>query len=154
MKTVKDILYGVHILGVNGSTLVDVDHLTFDSRTAKEGSMFFAIKGVVADGHDFIPQVIESGCKVIVVQNDVRAHGVESVEMELGTELNIPEDVNVITVDSTSNALSIVAHNFYGEPSRYLKLIGVTGTNGKTTITTLLYNLYTCLLYTSDAADE
>jgi UDP-N-acetylmuramoyl-L-alanyl-D-glutamate--2,6-diaminopimelate ligase len=129
MKTVKDILYGVHILGVSGATLVDVNHLTFDSRTAKDGSMFFAIKGVVADGHDFIPQVIENGCKVIVSER----------------EIETPDGVNVVLVDSTSNALSIVAHNFYGEPSRYLKLIGVTGTNGKTTIATLLYNLYTSL---------
>ena len=129
MKTVKDILYGVHILGMNGTTLVDVNHLTFDSRTAMDGSMFFAIKGSVADGHDFIPQVIESGCKVIVSENEIEA----------------PEGVSVVLVDSTSNALSIVAHNFYGEPSRYLKLIGITGTNGKTTIATLLYNLYASL---------
>ncbi len=131
MKLVKDILYGVHILGVNGTTLADVNHLTFDSRTAKGGSMFFAIKGLVSDGHDFFPQVIENGCKVIISQN----------------EIDVPEGVNVVLVDSTSNALSIVAHNFYGEPSRYLKLIGITGTNGKTTIATLLYNLYTSLGY-------
>ncbi|MDG1333017.1 MAG: Mur ligase family protein, partial [Crocinitomicaceae bacterium] len=133
----KDILYGVHILGVNGTTLVDVDHLTFDSRTAKEGSMFFAIKGSVADGHDFIPQVIENECKVIVMENDA----FDSAQSPLA----ISKDINIISVDSTSNALSIVAHNFYGEPSRYLKLIGITGTNGKTTIATLLYNLYTSL---------
>lgn len=137
MKTVKDILYGVSILEVNGTTLADVNHLTFDSRTAKEGSMFFAIKGTVSDGHDFIPQVIESGCKVIVVENDA----FDSAQ----AAFNVPKDVNIIYVDSTSNALSIVAHNFYGEPSRYLKLIGITGTNGKTTIATLLYNLYTGL---------
>ena len=129
MKKVKDILYGVHILEVNGTTLADVNHLTFDSRTAKEGSMFFAIKGTLSDGHDFIAQVIENGCKVIVAEK----------------ELEVPEGVNLILVDSTSNALSIVAHNFYGEPSRYLKLIGITGTNGKTTIATLLYNLYSAL---------
>lgn len=129
MKTVKDILYGVHILGVNGTTLTDVNHLTFDSRTAKDGSMFFAIKGTVSDGHDFISQVIENGCKMIVAEK----------------EIEVPESVNVVLVDSTSNALSIVAHNFCGEPSRYLKLIGITGTNGKTTIATLLYNLYSSL---------
>lgn len=141
MKKVKDILYGVHILEVNGTTLTDVNHLTFDSRTAKDGSMFFAIMGSVSDGHDFIPQVIESGCKVVIAQadaiNDARAQ----------SKAEFPEDVNIILVDSTSNALSIVAHNFYGEPSRYLKLIGITGTNGKTTIATLLYNLYSALGY-------
>ncbi len=131
MKNVKDILYGVHLLSVKGSTLVEVDHLTFDSRTAREGSLFFAIKGAVSDGHDFIPQVIENGCQMIIAEADFDA----------------PENVNVILVDSSANALSIVAHNFYGEPSRYLKLIGITGTNGKTTIATLLYNLYTGLGY-------
>lgn len=131
MKTVKDILYGVHILGVNGTTLADVNHLTFDSRSARDGSMFFAIKGSASDGHDFIPQVIDNGCKMIVSE----------------VEVDVPVNVTVVLVDSTAFALSIVAHNFYGEPSRYLKLIGVTGTNGKTTIATLLYNLYSALGY-------
>ncbi len=131
MKNVKDILYGVHLLSVKGSTHVEVNHLTFDSRTARAGSMFFAIKGVVSDGHDYIAQVIENGCQMIVAEKEV----------------DVPENVNLVLVDSSANALSIVAHNFYGEPSRYLKLIGVTGTNGKTTIATLLYNLYTALGY-------
>lgn len=143
MKTVKDILYGVSILGVNGTTLADVNHLTFDSRTAKDGSMFFAIKGTVSDGHDFVQQAIEGGCKMIVIENDARVRGLSGVESS--AEFDIPKGVNVVLVDSTSNALSIVAHNFYGEPSRYLKLIGITGTNGKTTIATLLYNLYSSL---------
>lgn len=131
MKNVKDILYGVHILSVKGSTHFEVNHLTFDSRTAREGSVFFAIKGAVSDGHDYIAKVIENGCQLIVAETDFDA----------------PENVNVVLVDSSANALSIVAHNFYGEPSRYLKLIGITGTNGKTTIATLLYNLYTGLGY-------
>jgi UDP-N-acetylmuramoyl-L-alanyl-D-glutamate--2,6-diaminopimelate ligase len=131
MKNVKDILYGVHLLSVKGSTHVEVNHLTFDSRKAREESMFFAIKGAVSDGHDYIAQVIDNGCKMIVAEKEVE----------------VPENVNLVLVDSSANALSIVAHNFYGEPSRYLKLIGVTGTNGKTTIATLLYNLYTALGY-------
>lgn len=131
MRTVKDILYGVHIVAVTGSTDGAINHLTFDSRTADDQSMFFAIKGTVHDGHDFLNDVVAKGCKMVVVDREV----------DLG------DGVNVIRVDNTSHALSVVAHNFYGEPSRHLKLIGVTGTNGKTTITTLLYNLYSELGY-------
>lgn len=130
-QSLKDILYGVNIIGVNGSTDVSVDHLTFDSREAKEGSVFFAIKGVVNDGHAFVSQVIENGCSVVIVEDEVEA----------------PSGVNVIRVENTKKALAIVASNFYGEPSKELKLIGVTGTNGKTTVSTLLFNLYSELGY-------
>lgn len=128
---IKDILYGVHMMSVKGSTEVSVDHLTFDSRTATASSMFFAIKGSVNDGHKYVGQVVEAGCKVIVVEDEV----------------DVPEDVHVIVVEDTSNALAIVANNFYGEPSKQLKLVGVTGTNGKTTVATLLYNLYSEMGY-------
>ena len=130
-QLLKDILYGVHVTAVKGVTNVDVDHITFDSRTAKDGSVFFAIKGTVNDGHDYLTQVVEQGCYVVVVDR----------------ECNLPEHVIIVQVESTSEALSIVAHNFYGEPSKDLKLVGVTGTNGKTTITTLLYNMYSELGY-------
>lgn len=131
MQLLKDILYGVHITEVQGSTNVSVDQLTFDSRKAGEGSVFFAIRGSVRDGHEFIPQVVENGCPVVVAD-----HSVE-----------VPEGVVLVVVEDTSAALAIVASNFYGEPSSKLKLIGVTGTNGKTTVTTLLFNLYTKLGY-------
>ncbi len=131
MKVVKDILYGVNLLAVKGETMNSVDHLTFNSKDATKSSMFFAIQGVVHDGHSFISNVIEQGCTTIVVDQEVDA----------------PEGVNVILVENTSNALSIIAHNFFDEPSRQLKLIGVTGTNGKTTIATLLFDLYSDLGY-------
>lgn len=131
MQELKDILYGVKIQAVAGSTSLPVSRLTFDSRDAKAGSVFFAIVGSVRDGHDFIPQVIEQGCKVLIVSKEVEA----------------TEDVNVIVVENTQEALAIMAHNFYGEPSKEIKLVGVTGTNGKTTITTLLHKLYTALGY-------
>jgi len=131
MQELRDILYGVNIVAVKGGTDVIVNHLTFDSRTAKEGSAFFAIVGTQNDGHDFIPQVISQGCTTLIVSKQIEA----------------PEHCRVINVEDTNVALSIVANNFYGEPSKELKLVGVTGTNGKTTIATLLYNLYSELGY-------
>lgn len=129
MRKLQDILYGVKMLSIEGTTSQMTDHLTFDSREAKESSVFFAIVGTISNGHDYISQVIEAGCKTIVVS--------EAVETTNG--------VTIIRVEDTNEALAIVAHNFYGEPSKALKLIGITGTNGKTTIATLLYQLFSNL---------
>jgi UDP-N-acetylmuramoyl-L-alanyl-D-glutamate--2,6-diaminopimelate ligase len=129
MRKLQDILYGVKMLSIEGTTSQLTDHLTFDSRDAKESSVFFAIVGMVSNGHDYISQVIEAGCKTIIVS--------EAVETT--------NSVTIIRVEDTNEALAIVAHNFYGEPSKALKLIGITGTNGKTTIATLLYQLFSNL---------
>lgn len=132
MQELKDILFGVAIVNVKGSTSgVGVGSLEFDSRKAKEGTVFFAIPGTQNDGHDFIPQVIDNGCKMIVAERDVE----------------VPEGVTLVVVDDSARSLAIAANNFYGEPSQELKLIGVTGTNGKTTVTTLLHKLFTKLGY-------
>lgn len=131
MKDLKDLLYNVNIKAVTGSTNVTVSSLTFDSRKAQNGSVFFAIKGTVNDGHQFIPAAIEQGCTIIIAEE----------------ETNVPDNVNLIVVESSSRALAVMANNFYDEPSKQLKLIGVTGTNGKTTISTLLFELYTKLGY-------
>jgi UDP-N-acetylmuramoyl-L-alanyl-D-glutamate--2,6-diaminopimelate ligase len=130
-QIVKDILYGVNITSVSGSTLDKINHLTFDSREATEHSLFFALEGVSTDGHNFIEDVIKKGCKNIIVEKEVNSF----------------EGANIITVEDSHKALALVASNFYDEPSKKIKLIGVTGTNGKTTITTLLFNLYTKLGY-------
>ena len=127
MQALKDILYGVNIISVNGDMSTTVNHLTFDSRTITPDSVFFAIEGVTSDGHDYIQQVISAGCKSIIVSKQIDA----------------VEGCNIIQVENTKKALAISASNFYGEPSKELKLIGITGTNGKTTIATLLFNLYT-----------
>ena len=131
MQELKDILYGVHIKEVKGSTAVAVDHLTFDSRNVTASSVFFAMRGTVRDGHDFISQVAEKGCAVIVSEEVV----------------DVPDTVRLVVVENTSEALPIVAKNFYDDPSSKLKLVGITGTNGKTTTTTLLFNLYRKLGY-------
>jgi len=130
-RKVTKIIKGLTILKQSGSLDVQVSEIVFDSRNAKKGSAFVAVKGVSADGHDFIPKVIEAGCSVIISENEV----------------DVPANVTLIITDNSSKALALMANNFYDEPSKKLKLVGVTGTNGKTTTTTLLFNLYTKLGY-------
>ena len=130
-RKVADIIKGLTILKQSGSLDVQVSEIVFDSRNAKKGSAFVAVRGVSADGHDFIPKVIEAGCSVIISENEVV----------------VPANVTLIITDNSSKALALMANNFYDEPSKKLKLVGVTGTNGKTTTTTLLFNLYTKLGY-------
>lgn len=105
--------------------------LAMDSRQAASGSLFAAIRGTKVDAHDFVPQVVEQGCTVVLVDRP----------MELS------EHVTQIVVENTAEALGFIAHAFYGYPSRDLKLVGITGTNGKTTTTTLLHKLYGKLGY-------
>ena len=128
-KRVSDIAIDSIILKKSGSLDVIISELVFDSRKARRGTAFFAIQGTTVNGHDFIPAVIEAGCKVIISEIDIV----------------VPEDVTLILTDNSSKTLALMANHFYDEPSKNLKLIGVTGTNGKTTTTTLLFNLYTKL---------
>ena len=130
-RILKDILTGIELLQVKGSLEIEINALVFDSRKVQPGNVFFAIRGFAVDGHNFIPQVIENGCNIIVSE--------ESFEAKEGTTLLI--------VNSTSQALGQMASNFYDRPSEKLKLVGVTGTNGKTTTTTLLFNLFKGLGY-------
>ena len=132
MQELKDILFGAAISSVVGQTSgQDVQSLEFDSRKAGSDSVFFAIPGTRSDGHDFIPQVIKNGCSMIVAEKVVE----------------VPAHVTLVVVDDSAKTLAIAANNFFGEPSQELKLIGVTGTNGKTTVTTLLHKLFTKLGY-------
>jgi UDP-N-acetylmuramoyl-L-alanyl-D-glutamate--2,6-diaminopimelate ligase len=106
--------------------------LTFDSRKANQDSLFFAIKGFSNDGHDFIESAVKQGCRIVVLE-----HGME----------DLPNDVAYIQVADSAHALGIIASNFYDNPSEKLKLVGVTGTNGKTTTATLSYELFKNLGY-------
>jgi UDP-N-acetylmuramoyl-L-alanyl-D-glutamate--2,6-diaminopimelate ligase len=126
MKALKDILYRVRLSRVSGDTSLPVDHVTFDSREVKKGSLFVAIPGTQVDGHRFIGDAIEKGAGAIICES-------------------IPEDAEgpvMIQVSDARAALGQVASNFYGEPSGRLTMVGVTGTNGKTTVATLLHHLF------------
>ncbi|HJU45766.1 MAG TPA: UDP-N-acetylmuramoyl-L-alanyl-D-glutamate--2,6-diaminopimelate ligase, partial [Chitinophagaceae bacterium] len=130
--TLQDILYKVHLRSVKGDTSIAVSDLQIDSRKVQNGSLFIAIKGVSADGHDYIDAVTEKGAVAIVCET-----------MPAG----LKEGVTYVQVEDSSEAAGRIAHNFYGQPSGKVKLVGVTGTNGKTTIATLLYKLFTALEY-------
>lgn len=132
MKLLKDILYKAGIVEVVGSTNVAITALTFDSRKIEKDSLFVAVKGTQNDGHVFINDVIAKGAIAILCE-------------ELPAELN--EKITYVKVNDTSAALGIVASNFYDTPSEKIKLVGVTGTNGKTTTVTLLFNLFKKLGY-------
>lgn len=127
MKPLKDILYGVSLSAVSGSTGVIVNTICFDSRKVAKGSVFVAIKGTLTDGHKYIDKAISAGANSIVCEE-------------------LPEDlINNITyveVLDANQALAVMASNFYDNPSKNLKLVGVTGTNGKTTVSSLLYQLF------------
>ena len=125
--TLKDILYKVTLNAVAGNTNVPVNNIVFDSRKVSEGDVFVAIVGTQVDGHDYIDKAISLGCVAVVSE-------------KLPKKLS--QDVTYIEVENTSSALAIMASNFYEVPSENLKLVGVTGTNGKTTIASLLYQLF------------
>jgi UDP-N-acetylmuramoyl-L-alanyl-D-glutamate--2,6-diaminopimelate ligase len=123
----QDLLYGVAIKSLVGKPQQEVSALAFDSREVKSETMFFAIKGTAVDGHQYIAKTIEAGANVIVCE-------------ELPAENNA--NVTYVQVESSSEALGIVASNYFDSPSRKLKLVGITGTNGKTTVATLLFQLF------------
>lgn len=127
MTELKDILYKVTINAVVGSTSVKVNAVDFDSRKISKNDVFVAIKGSVADGHKFIDVAINNGAVAIICE-------------ELPT--NLQDGITYIQVESASQALAFMASNYYENPSENLKLVGVTGTNGKTTVATLLYQLF------------
>ena len=130
MPILQDILYKVSIKSIIGNTNVQVDNIQIDSRLIKPGGCFVAIEGVLQDGNQFIGKAIENGATSIVCAQ-LPKDQVEGVTY-------------VQTVDA-ANAAGIMSHAFYGLPSHHLKLVGVTGTNGKTTIATLLHKLFMAL---------
>ena len=132
MITLKDILYKVSLEKVVGNTAVAFRELHFDSRKVGLDDVFIAIKGTQSDGHQFIKKAIDQGALAVVCQQIPK---------------EIINGITYLQVQDTQQALAIMASHFYGNPSRELQLVGVTGTNGKTTIATLLYTLFTSAGY-------
>lgn len=126
----RDLLYKVTLLETSGDMSQEVKGICFDSRKVDEGSLFIAVKGTQVDGHDYVDQAIAKGATAIVAENALE---------------NIAEGIAVIRVKNSAESLGLIAANFYQHPSAKLKLVAVTGTNGKTTIVTLLFNLFKLL---------
>ena len=133
MKALQNILFGVKLREVVGATQQEITGLQIDSRKITPGAAFVAIKGAQSDGNDFIQKAIENGATVIIGE-------------QKPVELN--PAITYIIVENAQEAVAIMAHQFYDEPSTKLKLVGVTGTNGKTTVATLLFKLFNELGYT------
>jgi UDP-N-acetylmuramoyl-L-alanyl-D-glutamate--2,6-diaminopimelate ligase len=128
----KDIVYKVSLTSSYGNMHVEVSNLCFDSRKVTPGTLFVAVRGTQSDGHAYIEKAVEQGAVAVVCE--------KLPEM-------ITETVTYVTVKSSAHALGVIAANFYDNPSDKLKLTGVTGTNGKTTTATLLFQLFTKLGY-------
>ncbi|MBF4494615.1 UDP-N-acetylmuramoyl-L-alanyl-D-glutamate--2,6-diaminopimelate ligase [Flavobacterium sp. JLP] len=127
MKILKDILYKVAIESVTGSTEIDIHKIDFDSRKIETNDVFVAIRGSLSDGHDYIEKAIQLGAIAIICDT---------------LPENIEKGITYIKVKDTNTALAFMAANYFGNPSEKLKLVGVTGTNGKTTIASLLFQLF------------
>jgi UDP-N-acetylmuramoyl-L-alanyl-D-glutamate--2,6-diaminopimelate ligase len=132
MMQIEEILKGIDVVSLTGDSSLVIPDIVFDSRKVTAGSLFIAVKGYKTDGHEFIPAAVTSGAKAIICET-------------------IPEnpgnDICWVKTSDSAKALGIAASNFFGNPSSSLKLVGVTGTNGKTTIATLLYRMFQRLGY-------
>lgn len=132
MAQLKDILYKVSLQSVSGDTSVEIEQIVFDSRAVKPGSLFVAVRGTQVDGHQFIEKAVELGAAAILCE-------ALPATLHAGT--------TYVQVPDSASAMGLAASNFYGNPSAKLKLIGLTGTNGKTTSVTLLHKLFRRLGY-------
>ena len=132
LKLLSDILYKTRLEEIIGSTNVAISSVTFDSRKVKKDSLFIATRGTASDGHHYIELAIENGAVAIVCED---------------LPETLKENVTYVKVLDSSASLGYIACNFYDNPSEKLKLVGITGTNGKTTTVTLLFNLFRGLGY-------
>ena len=132
MKKLKDILTGVNVEQINGNPAMEIAGLVFDSRKVNAGDVFVAVSGTQVDGHRFIEKAVEKGAAAVVCEKLPEIQHEETVYVQ---------------VKNSAQALGQMASNFYDRPSEKLKLVGVTGTNGKTTIVTLLHQLFLSLGY-------
>lgn len=132
MMKIEKLLNGIDVVSLTGEKNVVISNVAFDSRNVTKGSLFVAVKGYTSDGHDFIPSAVSSGAKAILCEI---------------LPQNPDKNVCWIKTNDSAKALGLAASNYFGNPSSSLKLVGVTGTNGKTTIATLLYNMFIKLGY-------
>lgn len=130
----EELLNRIPVLEISGNKNREVSEIVFDSRKAVENSLYVAVKGTVSDGHDFIDAAIEKGATVIIHED---------------FKVSFDENITYIKVKDSSKTLGQIASNFYGNPSEKLHLIGVTGTNGKTSVTTLLFDIFKILGFKS-----
>lgn len=127
MRILSELLNGIDGIALTGSSTVPIEGMAFDSRKVKAGHLFAALPGTALDGHRFIPAAIANGAKAVLCE-----------ELPIGPD----GDIVWIKARNAPKALGLMASNFYGNPSGKLKVVGITGTNGKTTTATLLYRLF------------
>jgi len=132
VAVLKDILYKASISAVSGDTSQAVTGIASDSREVQKGNLFVAVKGTQVDGHDYVESALDSGATSIVCEE---------------LPQNLRDGVTYITVDNSAQAIGLIAANYFGHPSKKMDLIAVTGTNGKTTTATLLFDLFRSLGY-------
>lgn len=132
MKLLKDILYKVSLISTKGDMEITINNLVFNSRQVKEGDLFVAMRGTQVDGHDFIDKALEGNASCVVCED---------------LPVDLKENVTYVQVVDTAKALGMMAANFYNHPSSKLTLVAVTGTNGKTTMVTLLHQLFSEMGY-------
>ena len=130
MRLLKDVLYGVNIVSVSGSTEINFNKIEFNSNKISRNDLFIAIKGNSVDGNMYVSDAIENGAKIILSE---------------GFPTKTSKDVTYVIVRDSRAALAIISSNYYDNPTSKFKLIGVTGTNGKTTTTTLMHQLFSLL---------
>lgn len=132
MKFLTDILKDLDVIRIEGNKNIPIQNICFDSRKSGTGNLFFAIKGTVSDGHDFIKKALENGVAAVICEhfpNDIKT------------------SATIVVVNDSAKALGLAASAYFGHPSSKMKIVGVTGTNGKTTTVFLLYQLYSLLGY-------
>lgn len=125
-------MYGITLLSLEGERNLNIQGIAFDSRKVKEGFLFVAVKGLTTDGHQYIDQAVTNGASAVLIETE-------------GLEVN--HRITLVRTDNSAKSLGIIAANFYGNPSEKLKLVGITGTNGKTTTATLSFELFQHLGY-------
>ena len=132
--TLDRIIEGCNVVAVRGNLSAEIHSVCNDSRKVAPGALFVAVKGFASDGHNYIDSVVSKGAAAIIYEDESKVS-------------NVPENVALVQVKSSRYALAIAAANFYDNPSRKLTLVGITGTNGKTTTVTLLHRMFTSLGY-------